>query len=60
MKALLDWIDAVPPVTMSQFVVIVVPLIAAQTLVFLLAFAGEPLLLRRTSSRRQKGGPDGA
>ncbi|MFN7124641.1 MAG: hypothetical protein ACK4M8_02080 [Allorhizobium sp.] len=60
MKALLDWIDAVPPLTMGQFVVIVVPFLVGQTFVFLLAFLGEPHLLRRTSSRRQKGGPDGA
>lgn len=64
MKALLDWIDAVPPLTIAQFVVIVVPFLAAQTLVLTALFMSEPFWRRRLPAvRRQSpgksGGPDG-
>lgn len=59
MKALLDWIYAVPPLTMAQFVVIAVPFLAAQTLVLLMLFKSEPFWRRRLQAVRRKGGPDG-
>ena len=59
MKALLDWIDAVPPVTMAQFVVIVVPLLAAQTVGLVFLFSSETFWRRLLPAERRKGGPDG-
>lgn len=59
MKALLDWIDAVPPITMGQFVVIVVPFMVAQTVGLLLLFSSESFWRRLLPAKRSKGGPDG-
>lgn len=59
MKALLDWIDAVPPITMAQFVVITVPFLTAQTLMLLLLFKSEAFWRRDLPAERRDGGPDG-
>lgn len=59
MKALLDWIDAVPPLTMAQVVVIAVPFMTAQTLALLMLFRSETMWRRRLPAERRRSGPDG-
>lgn len=55
---LLDWIDTVPPLTMGQFLVIVVPLISAQTLVTAIVMLADRTARRQLPATAGKGGPD--
>ncbi|MFN7010075.1 MAG: hypothetical protein ACK4PN_08580 [Allorhizobium sp.] len=59
MMALLDWIDAVPPISISQFLVIFLPFMLGQTFVFAIALLSDPLRRRAPPARAEGGGPDG-